>query len=178
MSGTVIPPIVGLNWARGREILQEACFPLFVGLFIKYFMPIHEVYWCFHKKLHIWHFWKNMLIFLVFNFFIQDNEILVRGFWLSHSLPHPPGQNIETAFTSNLSKYFILQKCWLCNPTGLLHEFHCAVWVSSYWVVPRYKLSKTLRLLGRSWDIQKLEQHLWHMLMLKTGYTFLMKISN
>lgn len=44
MSGTVIPPTAGLNWACKSEMLQEVCFLLFMGLLIKYFMPIHEVF--------------------------------------------------------------------------------------------------------------------------------------
>lgn len=137
MSGTVTPPTAGLNWARKSEMLQGVCFLLFMGLLIKHFMPIHKVFWCFHKKLHIWHFWKNMLIFQVFHFFIQDNRILVWVFWLSPSLPSPPHQNIKTAFTSNLSNNFIVQKYWFCHPTDLLQ------WVPL--------CSVGLQLLGGAW---------------------------
>ena len=72
--------------------------------------------WCYHKKLRIWHFWKNMLFFLVSHFFIQGNGILVWWWWVFF----PQSQNTETAFTLHLSKYFIQHKY---HPRGLLQWF-------------------------------------------------------
>lgn len=78
--------------------------------------------WCFHKKLHIWHFWKDILgFFQVSKFFIQGNGILLLLFLFACFFPR--SQNTETAFMSDLSKYFILHNRRLWHLPGLLQWF-------------------------------------------------------
>lgn len=95
------------------------------------------------------------------------------GFWI-FPLSSLSSQSIETAFTSNLSNYLILEKCWLYHPTDLLQwVLLCSVGLQLGGA--RVQTDQNLKFFR---GIQKLEQHLWHMLMLKTGYAFLIKIFN
>lgn len=77
---------------------------------------------CFHKKLHIWHFWKDILGFF------SGVKILYTRQWnyvvvVFVCLFFPRSQNTETAFTSDLSKYFILHNRQLWHLPGLLQWF-------------------------------------------------------